>query len=499
MVSPSAIDVKKMSIDEIGSYKDNPEVGFALASGGIYKEKIDSMDIRSRLTKCLLLIQPIFKAIESKKGEYVEPQLYRALIDLSRSGINANLQIMMGPAPERIVGSKVGYKQDFNGNPDDVHMFTCYHYYLTIGLNGCHRPYEALNCINEAIKSLEKMIKQIKDFLEPSKESPPKFMEMELINYYKLRITLWIELTGVLDTNIRKEVHLQILKQMLGVSDYLRSLNEYDDADSYDRECRLFALKSKIQIPDRIEKGEEKKEVSLEDDMSYEEWCWQNRYWLTPLNEFSTIPRKDWMKDDLEWKTCPNNVIRIKDIIRTYNHCRLALYEYTKSPRMERIHSLNDDSFDRLLDCYLRLYSIIDKSMKLIATDVLHQEQNYEIKFWELGKNPGFKIKQRKCKHLRFLTDLSVDMSVMDFDRKRGFIDPFYIIHHVGLTPGKIRNLMIHSAVEVIDSGQKERVRKNNIITISPMDLEVEVKKLMMQIRELLLGLQLAIKNGAGK
>ena len=205
------------------------------------------------------------------------------------------------------------------------------------------------------------------------------------------------------------------------------------------------------------------------------------------------------MRDDIGWKTSEDNVIRINDIMRTYNHCRMGLYEFTRTPRMERASNIEDDSFDRLLDCYLRLYSIIGKTMKLIATDILHGAPDKEIKFWELKDNKKFTNKQKICKDLKFITDLCWDMSVNEKDRDRGFIDSFYTIHRVKLTPGAVRNLAIHSAVKIIDSNQKDRKWSDNIVVISPIDLEVEVKKLMLQVRELLLGLQKAMMNGAGK
>jgi len=499
MESPTAISIKKMGVDEIISRKDDPEIGFVLASANVYVDKIDGLSITERSTKCLGLAQAVLTAIYSKKEEEVDPCLYKALIDISRSGLHAQFTQMMGPPPEKYWGVNV-YGYDFNGNPDDVKMFTPYNYFIALGHYGYRRPYEALNSLNQTISGHNRMMEMMK---KGNCDPAPIFGKI-LIDYHILRIKIWRDISENLEPNLKRDAYSVIIGAMQDVANDLEALEEKKAAAAYRAECAIFAKRRNLSPKSGGIRADLAGTVD-EDTASYEDWCWKNRYWLTPMNEFSHVPRREWMKDTIGWGTTSSNQIRIKDIIRTYSHCRRILFEYTRIPRAERVHMTDDDMFDRLLDCYLRLYSILDKTMKLIALDILHEKPVTELdyknlpKYWDLEYNEVFKKKQNRCKYLRFITDLNRDLSVDEKDRDRGFIDSFYVIHRVKLTPGNIRNLMIHSAVEIIDSDQKERERKTNIITISPMDLEVEVKKLMMQVRELLLGINLAMYKGAGR
>ena len=493
MESPTPTDVLNMSLYDIRMKMNDPEVGYSLGSGDIYIRKIESMNNNERSSYCLLMAEAVHSAIKSKQRIDVEPQLYKALIDISRSGLNAIYENMKGQAPKGAEGV-VYYNNDFNGNPDDAHLYSPFNYFIALGHNGYDRPYEALNCLNKAIADYSSLI----DSFEKA-SVPVNDMKIDLADYKKLRIRIWMDIVEGLDKKKREDAYKIVIKSMLMLSKELWAIGETKDAEAYKHQCSIYAMNKKVKLSDAESFKTDIKKIVDDENISYQDWCWINRYWLTPMNEFIDIPRQEWMSDDIGWKTSEDNVIRINDIMRTYNHCRMGLYEFTRTPRMERAREIEDDSFDRLLDCYLRLYSIIDKTMKLIATDILHGAPDKEIKFWELQKNEKFTNKQKNCKDLKFITDLCWDMSVDEKDRDRGFIDSFYTIHRVKLPPGVIRNLAIHSAVKIIDSNQKDRKWWDNIVVISPIDLEVEVKKLMLQVRELLLGLQKAMMNGAGK
>lgn len=149
MESPTPTDVLNMSLYDFRMKMNDPEVGYALGSGTVYVDKIDPMNNNERSNYCLFMAEAVHSAIKSKHRTDVEPMLYKALIDISRSGLNAIYNNMKGPAPKGAEGV-VYYNNDFNGNPDDVHMYTPYNYLIALGHNGYNRPYEALNCLNKA-------------------------------------------------------------------------------------------------------------------------------------------------------------------------------------------------------------------------------------------------------------------------------------------------------------------------------------------------------------
>lgn len=78
------------------------------------------------------------------------------------------------------------------------------------------------------------------------------------------------------------------------------------------------------------------------------------------------------------------------------------------------------------------------------------------------------------------------------------FRDPFYSEHRVKMNPNGIRNNTAHSTLLFKDPYEDYEVDKykgQNIVVLSAKDLEMDTYKLMQQVREILLNLQLAINS----
>lgn len=106
-------------------------------------------------------------------------------------------------------------------------------------------------------------------------------------------------------------------------------------------------------------------------DASYEDWCWANRFWLNPLNDISDIMPK-WMRDTVTWESDEFNSARIDDILHTFDHCRRSLHRFMSLPE-SRWNLKEGEDLECLVDCYFRLYSIMDKISKIICCIVFDE------------------------------------------------------------------------------------------------------------------------------
>lgn len=222
------------------------------------------------------------------------------------------------------------------------------------------------------------------------------------------------------------------------------------------------------------------------DDTIYEEWCWDRHLLLNPMNEVPNI-NSDWLKDDYIKDKDPELSARLADILSTYDHCRRLMHRYNIMPLEERIQKKRDEDVESLIDCYFRLYSILDKASKVI--EILFPIGLDKVTFRKVASY----LRHSPNKYLRGIYEVYSDMTFSDDFIEKGYLDPFYAIHGVKKRPGAIRNTLTHSAVLVVAPDEEFRIH-DNTVTMRPIDLEIEVVKLMGQIREVLMNLKLAVE-----
>ena len=105
----------------------------------------------------------------------------------------------------------------------------------------------------------------------------------------------------------------------------------------------------------------------------------------------------EYCKDDLQFDLDERHRWLLEDIVCTYDHCRRILYRTAKLKPSE-IPSGRDEHVEDLLDCYSRLYTILDKTAKLMIY----------LFPWNGGKNPHFRevVEKHSCDTNPFLRAL---------------------------------------------------------------------------------------------
>ena len=314
---------------------------------------------------------------------------------------------------------------------------------------------------------------------------------------------------GYVDKRFKKKIAYYVYHSQVMISQYMSDegmVSESKDISDKAEAFRSNMLIVGIDLQDRQYRDILFGDRIPNDDM-YEEWCWLQYYCLNPTNELPVLDDPEF-KDTFTIQVDEVNRIRLDDIFRVFDHCRKILFWFKHLPNEEK-YNCNEDPIQRLLDCYFRLYSILDKITKVLNDLVLgnnslpYDDESYFSSFFPLlENNPNIFIKG--------IFEISNDINYSSEDEEMGFVDPFYSMHRVQKHPGTIRNDIDHRALllinpeerfevdngQIIISSRNLKVKSDGVLVISARDLEVEIGKLLRQIRELLLNLELASNSG---
>ncbi len=236
----------------------------------------------------------------------------------------------------------------------------------------------------------------------------------------------------------------------------------------------------------------------LKPDLSrYEDWCWNYSFWLNPMSVFP-FRMDSCSNDSLKWMPGGALEIRFKDVMATYDHARRLYYQYSLQPIDDRGFRKTDMEFAELLqDCYIRLYSIIDKIAKLLGLHFLGLEGTIPP-FHEIVKS----FENDSNCYLRGLYEINMDFSKKIIDGpdriKLGIVDPYYSKHRVTKNPFFLRDMMAHAAINYVENGTEiskmKKYEAYNVLSMSYNDLEVETQRLLWRVREVILHFYLAVR-----
>lgn len=320
-------------------------------------------------------------------------------------------------------------------------------------------------------------------------------------NYYRLhKIRICKSLFNILSNEMKIDAAAVIQSYYQTVIKELSNMEEEQNIEQIEKE--FYQFKEELN-----RKGIRTRDQAYYDDCidysqpnnsNYEEWCWNNHYLLNPMNEYPFRIRH-YLNDDLEWHPGGIKEIRFNDIINTYKHARLLLFNNNRQPKDDTGCRNSDvETIENLQDCYVRLYSIIDKSAKIL--NMLYPDKDDpQQPFYKIVR----KFKNDRNYYLRGLYEINQDLSYnpkyMKKQKELGTIDPFYSIKQIDNNPSFLRDMMAHAAVNIVgpeDNLEKyEKYKDSNIISMTPLDLKIETERLMGLIRELIMHVYLAVKQ----
>ena len=218
----------------------------------------------------------------------------------------------------------------------------------------------------------------------------------------------------------------------------------------------------------------------------YQRWCQESvRY----LNILSEVPHHiaEYCKDDIQLDLDERHRWLLDDIVHTYDHCRRILYR-TACFKGKELYEGRNEHVENLLDCYSRLYTILDKTAKLVAF----------LFPWNGERNPNFRavVEKHSCDSNPFLRalyyiarDVFSDKDDIAFD----YLDPHIRFLSVVHKPSFVRNNIMHNTIRICnDDG--DRMPTLNVESITPYELFFYTSKLADDVREVLINLQMAVR-----
>ncbi len=242
--------------------------------------------------------------------------------------------------------------------------------------------------------------------------------------------------------------------------------------------------------PDFIDKTDPDKEVE-----GYEGWCFYSVLYLNLFNEIPN-PNRDWMNDDLDLKLDERHSIILEDVVRTFDHCRKILYEFTKVPIEERFSKVRDDSVESLIDCYVRLYSVLDKVAKIIDYFFSLDLSGKTASFWNVSEA----LAVSSNKYLRSIAMIKDDLFPKHVERINS-VDPHFTFAMACYRSSFIRNSIIHDTFRIVGPDEKDYIQWN-VAAITVQDLEYQTWSLMYTVREVILLTKMSVeleRNKRGK
>ena len=223
---------------------------------------------------------------------------------------------------------------------------------------------------------------------------------------------------------------------------------------------------------------------TIKDD--YVRWSNNHCLFLNIMTEPTHNCRK-LAKDDLDFDLDEKGQWLLEDIIHTFDHCRRTLYRTDKIDELTFANKGRDEDVESLLDCYVRLYTLLDKIAKLVVTLFPGDGSLKNKNFYKVAD--GMKGNVNKFLHSIYL--IKRDVFPEAYDRTDNITDPHR--NYMGLVQktADIRNETAHGIVKIF-SENESRGWYEDTISLTPLELKHYSIVLAYDIREILLTLQLA-------
>ena len=422
----SISDITKMPIDTLLEHIENIDVcGYIFSN---YREIIREIPKQERMEKCNKIAEALQRLINEEKDVVYAIPVNRAIVSVTRSGMHAYYELNV---------NKGGL---LPMNPNDRQILFSLHYYNSIGLIGLNRPFLALLQIHKALEYNMILEQFVKDHSENKDRMPAIYINRGLALIYLAKI--YETIFPDLDEESRTAVAPAIISMYKMYSEIMKDLGETSIGADLSNIYESFSIRLKIEEIEIDEDGYLIKinNFKMPDDKIYEEWCWNKHYLLNLTNELP-IMDENQLKDNLFITTDEVNKIRMDEICRIYEHCRRILYRHMQEPELARLYFKPGEQTESLLDCYYRIFSLLDKIAKVISKAV-YDDQIDDKSFRNVCNN----LRSNSNDYLRGIFEIYKDL-YMNEDADLGFMDEFYSAHRVKKKPNTIRNKIAHSTL----------------------------------------------------
>ena len=227
-------------------------------------------------------------------------------------------------------------------------------------------------------------------------------------------------------------------------------------------------------------------ELFPKDIDEYRGWCFDK---VLLLNFYCEVPsiQAEHLGDEIEFELEGKDRIIIDDIIMSFDHCRRILYRFSKFKPEEIESKGRDEDAECLVDCYIRLYSILDKFSKIIRT--VSELNPYLKGFWKIGDE----LRKNRNPYLRAISMIKDDLYPKKEAKKGNYEDPHLMYAQAYYQTSFIRNHIVHDAFRIAEP-EEENYIEAGVAALKVSDLLYQTMNLAYNVREVMLLLQMAVE-----
>ena len=272
-------------------------------------------------------------------------------------------------------------------------------------------------------------------------------------------------------------VHSLIRLSLMGNEEFVKDLrNVMHDVD---------ILSEKYGMPDAsiIEN-----ELFPKDVDEYRLWCFDK---VLIINFYCEVPslQAEHLEDEVTFELDGKDRIIMDDVLASFDHCRRILFRFSGLSPEELIAKGRDEDVEYLIDCHIRLYSVLDKFAKIIRT-VSGLDCNLNG-FWEIGEE----LKNNRNPYLKAISMIKEDL-FPDKEAKMGnYEDPHLMYAQAYYQTSFIRNHIVHDAFRIADPGEENYIEAG-VAALKAADLHYQTMTLAYTVREAIMLLQMAVEYG---
>ncbi len=307
------------------------------------------------------------------------------------------------------------------------------------------------------------------------------------INWYACackRSETWLSIFGYLPDNEKPAVARLIMDDLTEARDEFGRLKRKDMETACGRLLEeAEGLARKQCIP--REELEELYTDSVPD--GYARWCNLHCLFLTFMSELNHYCGR-FATDNLDFSLKGEDQWLFEDILSTFDHRRRKLYAIEQIDEGTFKNKGRDDDIEDLLDCHVRLFTLLDKIAKLMFILFPDRKRLKKGTF----KDAAEILRDDQNTYLAAISQINGDITSDDGSRSEGTADPHRNYLGTMQRASRIRNHIVHNSFRIrVESEPKIEYR--NTVSLTPLELKHHTIVMANNIREILLSLQLAV------
>ena len=217
----------------------------------------------------------------------------------------------------------------------------------------------------------------------------------------------------------------------------------------------------------------------------YTRWCQKKIRFLNIFNEISHY-NPEYARDEVCLDLDERHQWLLDDIIRTYDHCRRTFFRI--SPEEDSFQDKSrDEDVECMIDCFTRLYTLLDKASKLIRYLFPRDEIEEKASFYDVAE----KYANSPNPYLKAIYHLCCDIFPDRYSGAGSTFDPRNNYYGLILKRGFLRNSIMHGTVKVYTETE-DKTNYWQVASVSAMELAHCTNMMMYDVRELILNIELA-------